>query len=137
MGLNKGDVYEHLLNDWGLKENKHYIVYSAKFEEVDAFKRGKLDLIIASANSLQFHLDNRLFKEGDLVPVYHISDKRLAGNYLALNKNTPRVVIEQLQGAIDYLRDNQFFTQIKTKYITQAVDNIAESEISLTERCKY
>ncbi|WP_372767622.1 substrate-binding periplasmic protein [Pseudoalteromonas sp.] len=137
VGLQKGDVYEHLLKSWGLEENKHYINYSEKFGEINAFKLGKLDLFIASANTLQFHIDNNRLKKNEVKPAYYINDEKLLGNYLALNNDMPIEIVKKLQQGIDMMRLSGEITEIKKQYLPRAKSDISEQEFVLEKRCLY
>lgn len=137
VGLHKGDVYEDILQSWGLEENEHYINYSEKFGEILAFKRGKLDLFIASANTIQFHIDNKRLQTNEVKPVYLIKDERLLGNYLALNNALPPSMTSKLQHAIDHMKHNGEIKTIKKQYIPTAEITIAESELILEKRCLH
>ncbi|WP_084616544.1 substrate-binding periplasmic protein [Pseudoalteromonas spongiae] len=137
VGLNKGDVYEHVLQNWGMQENVNYVIYSEKFGEVDAFKKGKLDLFIASANTLQYHIDSDRLALHEVEPVFVISDEALLGNYLALNLAMPIEIVEKLQNALIELNQSNEIQLIKKRYIPTAQSVISESELSLAKRCIY
>lgn len=137
VGLHKGDVYEQILQSWGLEEHKHYINYSEKFAEITAFKLGKLDLFIASANTLQFHIDNKRLQADEVKPAYHINDDKLLGNFLALNNALPNVMVVKLQQAIDSMKQNGEIDSIKRNYLSIAITDISEDELALTKRCLH
>lgn len=137
VGLHKGDVYEWVLQRWGLEENVNYVVYSEKFGEIEAFKKGKLDLIIASANSMQYHVDSNRLSQQEVKPVFEIRDKSLYGNYLAVNLAMPKEIVIKLQDAVTNLIHRNMVEQIKKRYIPKAHYAISESEPSLEKRCLY
>lgn len=137
VGLHKGDVYEQILQSWGLEEYKHYINYSEKFAEITAFKLGKLDLFIASANTLQFHIDNERLSSDEVKPAYHIKDDKLVGNFLALNNALPNAVVVKLQQAIDSMKQNGEIDVIKRTYLPIAIIDIPENELTLEKRCLH
>lgn len=136
VALHKGDAYEEVLKQWGFKENLNYIPFSEKFAEIKAFTEGKLDLFIASANSLRFHIQNYRLRPEQVVPAYFIDDPRLGGNYLALNKEVPQVMVTQLQRAIDEIYTNSLDLPIKARYL-ETITQISKQELTLETRCTH
>lgn len=136
VALHKGDAYEEILKQWGYKEHINYIPFSEKFDEIKAFTEGKLDLFIASANSLQFHIQNYRLREDQVTPAFVISDPRLGGNYLALNKTVPEDMVLLLQNAVDEIYAKELDLPIKTRYL-ETITQISEQELSLEARCTH
>lgn len=137
VGLIKGDVYEEILQSWGLVENQHYINYSEKFGDITAFKRGKLDLFIASANTLQFHIDGKRIESNEITPAFIIDDPKLGGNFLALNLAIPKNIQSRLQQAINQLNKDKMILKFKQRYLPNISSVIPESEYSLNKRCRH
>jgi len=136
VALHKGDAYEEVLKQWGFKEHINYIPFSEKFAEIKAFTEGKLDLFIASANSLKFHIQNYRLRPEQVIPAYYIDDPRLGGNYLALNKRVPQTLVTQLQSAIDEIYSKGLDLPIKERYL-ETITQISEQELSLEARCTH
>lgn len=136
VGLHKGDAYEEILKHWGFKEHINYIPFSEKFDEIRAFTEGKLDLFIASANSLRFHIQNYRLREDQVTPAFVISDPRLGGNYLALNKAVPEGIVLRLQNAIDEIYAKELDLPIKARYL-ETITQISEQELTLEARCTH
>lgn len=117
IGLQHGDVYEELLSGFGLSPGVNYVYFSTKFEYVHAFKARKLDLFLASINTLPSHLKHLKFNHADIKPVYSLTNPELGGNYLALNKNVSNTVIEKLQKQVDVLMTPENLLPIKSRYL--------------------
>ena len=97
IGLMRNDVYQSVLNSWGLVENDDYLVYADRYEDIRAFELGKLDLILASSYTLGYYLLPSNIDMGDVEPVFYMQDPSLKGNYLALNKAVPDSLVLSLQ----------------------------------------
>ena len=136
VGLHKDDVYEQILRHWGFKEHINYIPFSEKFAEIKAFTEGKLDLFIASANSLKFHIQNYRIRPDQVVPAYLIDDSRLGGNYLALNKAIRPEVVRKLQNAVDEIYAKAEHILIKQLYV-DTTEQILEQDLTIEARCLH
>lgn len=136
VALHKGDAYEEILKQWGYKEHINYIPFFEKFDEIKAFTEGKLDLFIASANSLRFHVQNYRLREDQVTPAFVINDPRLGGNYLALNKAVPKDMVLRLQNAVDEIYAKELDLPIKNRYL-ETVTQISEQELTLETRCTH
>lgn len=136
VGLHKDDVYEQILRHWGFKEHINYIPFSEKFAEIKAFTEGKLDLFIASANSLKFHIQNYRIRPDQVVPAYLIDDSRLGGNYLALNKAIRPEVVRKLQNAVDEIYAKAEHILIKQLYV-DTTEQILEQDLTSEARCLH
>ena len=120
IGLPWADVYEEVLRDWGFIKDVNYITYYQKYGYGKAFQSGKLDLFIASPNTLTQHLDHLSLTIDDIEPVFVFETPKLGGNYLALNKQTPQRIANSLQQEISLITSSAQLSTIKQKYITPA-----------------
>lgn len=116
VGIPRGDIYESVLQKMGFQEEKNYLTYSKKHDDTKMFKHRKLDLIIGSSLTLASQLSAVGLKPEDVVPVFELDDESLVGNYLALSKETPSVMVTKLQNALDLLKINGEIESIVTRY---------------------
>lgn len=116
-GLAREGVYEQVLKGWGFKEGKNYVTYSEKYAYSQAFKSNKLDLFIASSNTIFEHLRHLELNLEDIEPIYQISDPLLSGNFLAVNNRIDKALITKLQAKLDTLMNSEKLMRLKKKYI--------------------
>lgn len=114
-----GDVYEVTFANWGLDPERNYLRFANKGEAFAALIRGELDLLIASEITIRGHLQRYEMPISSVQPVYHVKDKRLRGNYLALNKQVPEHWVQTLQQQLDVLRKSGEYQRIKATYLYQ------------------
>ena len=136
IGLQKGDVYEDILKSWGFVQDQNYIASYEKYSSVKAFVSGKLDLFIASATTLEYHFKSSQLSRNKIEPIYVISDSRLQGNFLALNKLLENEVVERLQKEVNSLIENDRHLTIKKSYVDYASE-FNGSGTDLAKRCFY
>jgi len=117
VGIARGDIYESILVRMGLEKGKQYLTYSKKHDDSKMFKLGRLDLLIGSSITLNSQLSAVELTPEDVEPVFAIQDTSLKGNYLAFNKRVSTSVQQDLQRAIDTLKDNGTFDHIISKYL--------------------
>lgn len=120
IGLPWSDVYEEILKDWGFVKDVNYITYYRKYGYGKAFQSGKLDLFIASPNTLSQHLEHLSLTIDDIEPVFVFETPKLGGNYLALNKQAPKWLTQKLQQEVTAITDSEQLSKLKKRYITPA-----------------
>lgn len=97
VAINRNDIYHRILTQWGLTDSKNFLFYANKHDGIDAFKRKKIDLLLGSPITLGATLQQSNIEVDDIVPVFHVQDPMLKGNFLALNRS----VTDDLAIALD------------------------------------
>lgn len=131
IGLPWADVYEEILQNLGFQKDINYVTYYRKYGYGKAFQSGKLDLFIASSNTLSQHLSHLTLTIEDIEPVIILEASELGGNYLALNKNAPSHLAKKLQAEVSKITRSALLSTIKSKYIIPALahhDGMTELE---------
>ncbi|GLX82383.1 substrate-binding periplasmic protein [Thalassotalea eurytherma] len=118
VGLPWADIYEQVLTQWGYEEGKNYITFSEKYAYSRAFKSNKLDLFLASSNTLNEHLTKLNLNIEDVEPIYLLVDPIFGGNYLALNLQVKPQLVNKLQQQVTMLMNSDELDTFKEKYIT-------------------
>lgn len=116
IGISREDVYQKVLEGLGFEEGLHYLTYAGKYEDINMFKHGKLDLIIGSAVTIVHQLRTQDLEFNDVQPVFELIDPALRGNFLALNLNTPSHIISALQNALDEIKVDGYAQSIIEQY---------------------
>ncbi|QOL25626.1 transporter substrate-binding domain-containing protein [Thalassotalea sp. LPB0316] len=119
IGLARNDVYEQILKSWGFKHGKNYISFNEKYAYMQAFKAGKLDLFLASANTINKHLSLLNLSFNDVIPIFLLNDDNLGGNYLALNKSVPPQLTLKLQAEVENITRSTTLDKLKNQYIPE------------------
>ncbi|MEW9797745.1 substrate-binding periplasmic protein [Alteromonas sp. CYL-A6] len=116
IGIQRGDIYQNVLNNMGLTEGVHYLTYSQKHQDARMFSLRKLDLMIGSSITLASQLASVNLGPEDVVPVLAINHDMLRGNYLALNKLTSPQLANALQQAIRTMKEDGSVDALVAQY---------------------
>ncbi|ESP90630.1 substrate-binding periplasmic protein [Pseudoalteromonas luteoviolacea] len=134
IGLMRLDIYQLVFDDLQLKEGIHYLTFAEKHQEMELFKKGKLDLIIGSSVTLGAQLKKAGLTFSDVEPVFVLEHRSLKGNYLAMNKNIDDVIVKKLQRSIDYLKQNLHVDTIVEQYLPYP-NQVYKSHAKRLEQC--
>jgi polar amino acid transport system substrate-binding protein len=117
VGLSRNDIYQLMLENMGLVEDKHFLTYSQKHHDSKLFAAGKLDLIIGSSLTLMSQLNTVGLSVSDVTPVFELNDDALKGNFIAFNKETDPALIEKLQNALGEIKKSGAIERIAKRYV--------------------
>ncbi len=107
------DVYEDVLLDLGFEQNKNLLDVSGADNGTKLFLAGKLDLMIASPNTLVHKVGSKI----DLIePVFSLDTAKLEGNHIAFNLDTSPIIIKKLNDALIELYQKDIQQQLIEKY---------------------
>ena len=93
--------------------------FSYKNDEIDLFLAGKIDLIVSSNLTLRYALQGKKESSESVVPLIELPADQLAGNFLAINKETDIASVKRLQKALDELKHSGRFKELVAKFTEQ------------------
>jgi polar amino acid transport system substrate-binding protein len=116
----RGDVHQVYFESLGFEVSKNLMLFSYNGGYIKPFLLGKVDLILGS-NIVLPYLLKELDSDIDLVePVGEMI--YTAGNFLALNINTPDEIVEKLNQELQTLKDSGEFQKIVDSYSLSTKD---------------
>lgn len=107
------DIYENILMEMGFIPNKNLLGVSGKSDSTKLFFAGKLDLLVASPNTLLHKVGSRRDMVEPLIP---LNIDSLKGNHIAFSLQTKPEVIKKLNQALAELRKENKHLELITKY---------------------
>lgn len=125
VGVARGDVYEAYLQQKGFSYGKNLLGFTTKAEVANLFVQGKVDLLIGSWQILPMWLAPYEASVDDVEPLLALNS--IGENYLALNLNVPKPLVDKLQKALVQLRESGEYQQIIEKYQYSLQSNVSKS----------
>lgn len=107
------DIYENLLMNMGFVLNQNLLAVSDKNDGTELFFSGKLDLLVASPNTLLHKIGSRKHLVEPLMP---LNVDNLKGNHIAFSLQTKPEVIQKLNRALAELRKENKHLELISKY---------------------
>lgn len=112
--LRDGSSHE-LMKSKGFVKDKHYITVSADQQNIRLLFQGRIDLI-SSGNILIVHQLKALgFNFDELEAVMPLTPK--GGYYMALNKDTPKDVVDKLNQAFEQVVNEGLREELRRRYL--------------------
>ncbi|WP_395339748.1 substrate-binding periplasmic protein [Ningiella sp. W23] len=132
VGLGKNLAYEGYFNQLGFTVNQNLFLYNQKFGDLRAFSQGRLDLIVASVNTLPYQIQEGIVDYEQLEPVFPLTYSDTFGNFLALHLDTSKDMVDKLQlAAIELHKSGKLKALIKEfqpkEYANWLEDNLSKS----------
>lgn len=113
IGTVRDDVFSNKLLIWGVPE-ENIISFADNDTAHQMLFSGKVDLVIASQNTILDSASKFGFTSVDVVKNYYIPAS--SGNYLAINKAVPQELVDLLNDKLVELQKGTDLNQLQTKY---------------------
>jgi polar amino acid transport system substrate-binding protein len=107
------DIYENILMEMGFIPNKNLLGVSGESDSTKLFFAGKLDLLVASPNTLLHKVGSRRDMVEPLIP---LNIDSLKGNHIAFNLQTRPEVVEKLKRALVEIWQEKLHHELINKY---------------------
>lgn len=117
MGASTDSAYDKVLSTLGFEDGNNLKRYDGKYSKVRPFAAQRVDLIVASAHSIEMQLATADLSLSDVVPVAKIDNTLLSGNYLAVHPAIDNEVVSRLQSALDKLFSSGAAQEIEFEYV--------------------
>ncbi|WP_168171443.1 ABC transporter substrate-binding protein [Lacimicrobium sp. SS2-24] len=114
IAIGRGDVYERHLIDRGFSYDQNLVGFASKFDAMELFVKGKIDLIVGSEIVMPVWIERTGSAVGDVEPV--IALHNVGGNYLALNRDIPASIVEGMRETLQQLHQSGKYQTLVERY---------------------
>ncbi|MCF7500225.1 MULTISPECIES: transporter substrate-binding domain-containing protein [unclassified Pseudoalteromonas] len=117
LGVVRDSIYEQFVENIGFENEQNLLKFSHYYECINLFFKGKLDLIIGSELSFHYQLMQYGYAGQEVVKLIELPLNDTTGNFLALNKNMPKEIVEQFQNSYQKLMKQGKLDKLINEYL--------------------